>query len=271
MVNTVASTQHIANIGQKYVTDSDFNNDEENDILLWDANHVYLKYGAQETESFSSNGNEVTTYYTKFYSYANEHPRNRYIESLEQIKENSDQYGYMEINDIIIKVIDKTKEVKNFKTEGQTFDNLQLSRKNSNMLGEDVDAYIIKVSNKIDDKDTPSSFWDFLIPGEKPKYILVLPKDTDYKTALLTINNSYSKKPVNLELEDSILAIEYYDASMDKINVTFKELPRKRLYTSIAALTITQEDLSNKQQERFTLYKKSSPRSNQTVAGMQNI
>ena len=68
----------------------------------------------------------------------------------------------MTINDITIKVIDKNKEAKNFKTEGQTFDNLQLSRKNSKTLGESVDGYIIKVSNKVDDKDTPSSFRSFL-------------------------------------------------------------------------------------------------------------
>jgi len=94
---------------------------------------------------------------------------------------NSDAYGYMTINDITIKVIDKNKEVKNFKTDGQTFDNLQMSWKNSDMNGEPTDGYVIKVSTKIDDKDTPSSFRDFLSPTEKPKYVIVLPKDTDYK------------------------------------------------------------------------------------------
>jgi len=68
----------------------------------------------------------------------------------------------MTIDDMTIKVIDKNKETKNFRTEGQTFDNLQLSRQNSKSLGEPVDGYIIKLSNKIDDKDTPSSFRDFL-------------------------------------------------------------------------------------------------------------
>jgi len=68
----------------------------------------------------------------------------------------------MKINDITIKVVDKNKEVKNFSTDGQTFDNLQLSRQNSAAHGETVDGYVIKVSRKIDDKDTPSSFWNFL-------------------------------------------------------------------------------------------------------------
>lgn len=68
----------------------------------------------------------------------------------------------MTINDITVKVIEKNKEVKNLKTEGQTFDALQLSWKNSKVLGETVDGYLIKVSNKIDNKDMPSSFRDFL-------------------------------------------------------------------------------------------------------------
>jgi len=40
----------------------------------------------------------------------------------------------MKINDITIKVRDKNKEAKNFKTDGQSFDTLQLSRENSKKL-----------------------------------------------------------------------------------------------------------------------------------------
>ena len=79
------------------------------------------------------------------------------------------------------------------------------------------------------------------------------------------------KKPINLQLGNSVLAVEYYDPAQEKISVTFKDLPRKRLYTNIAALTISQDELNNSQQKSLTLYKKTSPRSNQTVAGMQNL
>lgn len=79
------------------------------------------------------------------------------------------------------------------------------------------------------------------------------------------------KKPINLEIGDSILAVEYYDPEQDTISVSLKELPREWLYTSIASLIINQDDLTSSQQKRFTLYKKASPRSNQTVAGMQNL
>ena len=100
---------------------------------------------------------------------------------------------------------------------------------------------------------------------------MVLPNDTDYTKALLTIDNTMVKRPINIALGDSILAVEYYDPQKDKIEIILKDLPRKWLYTSIATLRNTPENLSSSQRQTFTLYKKSSSRSNQTVAGMQNI
>jgi len=277
MVNTMTSSEQIQNVQKTYTTNIDLNNDKVKDILMYDTNSIYIKYAKQETEHFSKGGNAVTKTYTNFYSYASEHagtwisPGKRYISSLDQLRNNTDTYGYTVINDISIKVIDKNKEPKNFKTEGQTFDNLQLSRKNSATLGEAVDGYIIKVSTKVDDKDTPNSFRDFFSTREKPKYIVVLPKDSDYKKGLITIDQNLVKKPINLQLGENILAVEYYEPEQAKINITLKDLPRKRLYTNLATLTISQEELSASQKKSFVLYKKTSPRSNQTVAGMQNL
>jgi hypothetical protein len=76
---------------------------------------------------------------------------------------------------------------------------------------------------------------------------------------------------MNIQLGENILAIEYYDPTQDTLQLTLKDLERKWLYTSIATLSITQEDLNKNQQKTLTLYKKTSPRSNQTVAGMQII
>ncbi len=88
---------------------------------------------------------------------------------------------------------------------------------------------------------------------------------------MLTIDGNTVKKPINLELGDSILAVEHFNPGQEKINVSLKDLPRQRLYLQLATLTITQEELNSNQQTSFTLYKKSSPRSNQTVAGTQNL
>ncbi len=272
IINTVVSTQQIENIGKQYRTDIDINNDNNNDILMYDNKTVYIKYAEQEQEHFSKWGNSITRNPSNtFYSYAKEHTRNRYISSLEQLRDNSDNYGYTDINNISIKIIDKNKEVKKFTTKGQTFDTLQMSWKNSKWLGESVDGYIIKITKKIDQNDIPRSFWDILGNRKKEQYVVLLPKNTEYEKWLLTIDKDMVKKPINLEIGDSILAVEYYDPEQDTISVSLKELPREWLYTSIASLIINQDDLTSSQQKRFTLYKKASPRSNQTVAGMQNL
>jgi hypothetical protein len=164
MINTISSSEQIQKVQETYTTRSDLNNDKLSDILMYDSNAIYVKYAQQETEYLSEGSNSMITYYNKFYSYEMEHPstwinpNQRYIKSLDQVRENSDAYGYMTINDITIKVVDKNKEPKNFRTDGQTFDTLQLSWTNSKYLGESADGYIIKVSNKIDNKDTPNSF-----------------------------------------------------------------------------------------------------------------
>jgi hypothetical protein len=133
MVNTVTSTKHIEEVQDDYQI-LDINNDESEDILMVTDNAIYIKYGKQNSESRSENNNSLTTYYSKFYSYASQNTRNRYISSLEQLRENSDEFGYTEINDISIKTIETNKETKNFKTKGQSFDTLQMSWKNSNIL-----------------------------------------------------------------------------------------------------------------------------------------
>jgi uncharacterized protein involved in tellurium resistance len=88
---------------------------------------------------------------------------------------------------------------------------------------------------------------------------------------MITVDENMVKKRIISQLDNSILEIEYYNPEQSQINVTFKNLPRKRLYASIATLTNTSEELTINQQKTLTLYTKTSPRSNQTVAGMQNL
>ena len=272
VINTVISTQQSESVKKTYTTNIDLNNDGKEDIFMYDSNTLYIKYADQENENFSAGGNEIGRHSTKFYSYAQDHPllQKRYIWSYEELRNIADENGYLEINDITIKLVDQNKEPKNFKTDGQSFDNLQLSWKNSKNMGELVDWYLIKVSNKIDEKDTPNSFRDFLHRGDKAKYIIALPQGTDYEKWMIMIDDTI-KSRITSQLGSSILAVEYFSPSQDKISVTLKELPRKWLYTSLATLTIDQTQLSSSQQKVLTLYRKTSPRSNQTVAGLQNL
>jgi len=53
MVNTVTSSEQVLNVQQTYTTDIDLNNDKFSDILMYDANTIYVKYAKQDSEHFS--------------------------------------------------------------------------------------------------------------------------------------------------------------------------------------------------------------------------
>lgn len=53
MVNTIVSSEQIQNVQKTYTTNNDLNNDKVTDILMYDANSIYIKYAKQETEHFS--------------------------------------------------------------------------------------------------------------------------------------------------------------------------------------------------------------------------
>lgn len=182
MVNTLASTEHINNVNKTYTTTYDLNNDSKADIMMYDSNSIYIKYADQEDHHKTERGNTIGTHYRNFYSYATEHRRNWYISSLQQLEDNSDEYGYTTINDVRIKVIDKHKETKNFKTDGQTFDTLKISRTNGKSRGEDIDGYLIKMTNQIDKPKNITHFRDFLLDRDATQYVLILPENTSYAT-----------------------------------------------------------------------------------------
>ncbi|MEI6118594.1 MAG: hypothetical protein WCP92_05210 [bacterium] len=53
MVNTVVSSQQIQNVEKTYTTDTDFNNDKLSDIMMYDANAIYVKYAKQDAVHLS--------------------------------------------------------------------------------------------------------------------------------------------------------------------------------------------------------------------------
>lgn len=52
IVNTVVATDQIEKVKQTYIT-TDLNNDGKDDIFMYDANSIYIKYAKQETENLS--------------------------------------------------------------------------------------------------------------------------------------------------------------------------------------------------------------------------
>ena len=65
-------------------------------------------------------------------------------------------------------------------------------------------------------------------------------------------------------MKKNILSVQRYQPDTDTVNVVLQDLPRKWLYAKIASLSTTP-------QGKFVYYTKSSPRSNQTVGGVQNL
>jgi len=53
MINTVSSVLQSQNVQKTYTTDIDLNNDKLSDILMYDANSIYVKYAKQESKHFS--------------------------------------------------------------------------------------------------------------------------------------------------------------------------------------------------------------------------
>jgi len=88
---------------------------------------------------------------------------------------------------------------------------------------------------------------------------------------MITVDQNLVKKRITSQLGNSILSVEQYDPAQTNISLTLKNLPRKWLYTSLATLTNISNTLTSNQQKSLALYTKTSPRSNQTVAGMQNL
>ncbi len=70
MVNVVNNNNFISNIGKNYLQ-TDMNNDHKDDILLRDANNVYIKYAEQNSEHLSLGGYQLTTHFTNYYVYQN--------------------------------------------------------------------------------------------------------------------------------------------------------------------------------------------------------
>jgi len=113
MVNVVNSQQVTNTIGKNYLQ-LDMNNDGTKDILLRDANTVYIKYADQHDEQLSPNGNHLTTTYTKYFAYQNGNKRR--LDSMDDAAANTDN-GYATFGNIKVKIYDTNSEVKNFKTE----------------------------------------------------------------------------------------------------------------------------------------------------------
>jgi hypothetical protein len=71
-------------------------------------------------------------------------------------------------SDTKLKIADKNVEVKNFKVDGQTYDDLTFS-----WMLDDVDAYLIKLVERVDYSYEKADYTDNSV---KVRYVLAVPK-----------------------------------------------------------------------------------------------
>ena len=121
----------------------------------------------------------MTQTYNKYFNYTN--GNKRWIDSVDDLVTSTNK-GYATFFNIKVKIRDTHSEVKNFKTEGQNFDSVQLTRKNSAVLGEAIDGYVIKIDYQVNGFFEKIKTFNFFGTETTPtKYILILPTGTEYE------------------------------------------------------------------------------------------
>lgn len=265
MVNVVNNQKIASEIGKNYLQ-IDMNNDKAKDLLMRDTNTIYIKYAKQDDNYRTAGGSNMTTTYTRYFNYQNGNKRR--LDSMDDAAANTEN-GYATFGNIKVKIYDTYREVKNFKTEGQSFDTLQMTRKNSMSMGENISWYIIKINYDVENFFQKFKTFNFFGTETTPtKYILVLPTDTNYATGLLSIERIY-KKAIKALLTGEVWAVKYFDPGDERISISMTDVPSKWMYAQIAPLRQDPSQLTNAQNRTLALFTQWWPWSNQIVAGKQ--
>lgn len=251
LINTVNSQVNIPQFKDRYY-EIDVNNDSQKDILLYDQNTVYLKLAGTPKITDTS----TTVYATPIFN------------SPSDIKDSANTDGYIQIRDLKLKVFDINYEVKNFKLQGQNFENIAFSWSNALFSNDDVQWYIVQLSKRVDTMKEDRSNSDISSLGVpkvlRNQYVLVLPvSNQSYTGMLIDIKKSDLRKRRIADLmTGQILDIVYYNPSDETISVWLKDLDRNRYYARVASL-IKLPEWGN------ILFQSASPWSHQEVAGTQ--
>ncbi|MDR0283210.1 MAG: hypothetical protein LBI53_08250 [Candidatus Peribacteria bacterium] len=167
----------------------DINKDKTEDILLWDDHSVYIKYGKQDLLFYTNGKPRDKRYYNKFY-----------VAKLSIIPSSKTYLTFDK--DTNLKIADQHFEVKNFLTQGQTFDNISFGWKKSNESS--VYAYLIKLTDRVDYSPEKQDLTDTDNIIKKNKYLLVLPQSSsfsDLKIELPTAKNSTTTNSIEKFLD----------------------------------------------------------------------
>ncbi len=223
----------------------DINNDDENDLILWDRSNIYIKYKNDNNEY------ENTDYNNDKYIHR--------ISSYEELWDESDEW-FVKINDIYLKLCDHDREVKNFEYNWWDFDSIKVAWMNSFALWDEPKWYLIKMIHRVDlfnDKELIVSNSNEELFDKK--YILVLPTGAPLTGTKISLEEwTYRTEDI---MSGLIFDTMYYEENLEKINLTIEDIPRNWQYSEIYTLDMYED----------TLYYINNSSSNQIVAGPQII
>lgn len=240
----LANDEYVQNFQGKSLL-VDINNDDENDLILWDQNNVYIKYRDNNTN------HENIDYRDNLYEYR--------IDSYKDLLDNSEEW-FVKIKDIYVKLCDENWEIKNFRYNGGDFDSIKVKWMNSISLWDKPKWYLVKMIHRVDlfnDKEIiVSNDNDELFDK---KYVLVLPIGAPFTGTKISLEEwTYRTEDI---MSGLIFDMMYYSENQKEIDLTIQKIPRNWQYSEIYTLDLYKDNL----------YFINSSSSNQVVAGPQII
>ena len=235
LTKIVYSDSFASNIWNQYYHTDHTNVD---DIVLWDDGSVYLKC----SKWICNNGG---WWYNKYYA------SNVITKDEIPLKETRINFDW----ETKLKISDWNLEIKNWQVDGQTYDDLRFS-----WDAEDVDAYLIKLVERVDNSYEKLDYKSVATPV---LYVLAIPEQ-------MSIAELYSwnaklellKKTEKVEklFWKDLVQIVSYDDNKSVVDVSITDIDRKWYYARVAAL--------NLDDDTFII---TSPWSNQIVAWKQIV
>ena len=210
--------------------EKDLDKDWKNELIMWDNFNLFVKY----FEKWNTKGKKATVVKPSL----KEGSKKQYL-----------SLWWLFASDI--KVYDENAEVKNFELKWQNYESLSFSWDNNKY--EATSWYLMRIVERIDwFRENNSS--------SKIRYILFLPNWMDEELDNLSININWTTPKIKTLLWNKIYEVKYYNPSLDKLQFSLPEVPRKWEYVQITTIKLNKNT-----------YEQNAPWSNQLVWWRQVI
>ncbi len=249
-VVSVVKSQDYAEKNQEKYYIQDLNNDKMDDIILRDESTIYIKY-AKDTKDPSKQENQSKDLQATFSSYY-VYPISSH-QQLEAIANTN-----IKIADSYFQIYTKDFEVKEFLMQGQSYEDITISRKNIAYQDQLADGYLVRYNKRIDtffDKKDSISWWDEM----HVQYALVFPDHLSYTGMKLTL--WWMTKNISEYTTGEVITIGEYNLNDEKIELSIpQENAQERAWKYLEIYTLKRDSVNGQ-------YLIHSPVSNQIVWG----